>query len=51
VLAKEVEPLGIKVTIIGPGRFRTDFAGSSTTIREGRPEDHRRQGGAIPTRL
>jgi NAD(P)-dependent dehydrogenase (short-subunit alcohol dehydrogenase family) len=38
VLAKEVAPLGIKVTIIEPGGFRTDFAGSSTTIREGRPE-------------
>jgi NAD(P)-dependent dehydrogenase (short-subunit alcohol dehydrogenase family) len=38
VLAKEVGPLGVKVTIIEPGGFRTDFAGSSTTIREGRPE-------------
>ena len=38
VLAKEVEPLGIKVTLIEPGGFRTDFAGASTTIREGRPE-------------
>src|SRR6202162_128305 len=38
VLAKEVGPLGIKVTIIEPGGFRTDFAGSSASIREGRPE-------------
>src|SRR3984893_17906055 len=38
VLAKEVGPLGIKVTIVEPGGFRTDFAGSSTTLREGRPE-------------
>jgi NAD(P)-dependent dehydrogenase (short-subunit alcohol dehydrogenase family) len=38
VLAKEMAPLGIKVTIVEPGGFRTDFAGSSTTIREGRPE-------------
>jgi NAD(P)-dependent dehydrogenase (short-subunit alcohol dehydrogenase family) len=38
VLAKEVGPLGIKVTIVEPGGFRTDFAGSSTTIRDGRPE-------------
>src|SRR6267378_757707 len=38
VLAKEVGPLGIRVTIIEPGGFRTDFAGSSTTIRGGRPE-------------
>ena len=38
VLAKELAPLGIKVTIVEPGGFRTDFAGASTTIREGRPE-------------
>src|SRR4030081_1097854 len=38
VLAKEVGPLGVKVTIIEPGGFRTDFAGSSTTIRDSRPE-------------
>jgi NAD(P)-dependent dehydrogenase (short-subunit alcohol dehydrogenase family) len=38
VLAKEVGPLGIKVTIIEPGGFRTDFAGSSTKISDGRPE-------------
>src|SRR5437764_9000267 len=38
VLAKEVGPLGIKVTIIEPGGMRTDFAGSSATIRGGRPE-------------
>jgi NAD(P)-dependent dehydrogenase (short-subunit alcohol dehydrogenase family) len=37
-LSKEVGPLGIKVTIIEPGGFRTDFAGSSTELREGRPE-------------
>ena len=37
-LSKEVEPLGIKVTIVEPGGFRTDFAGSSTDLREGRPE-------------
>ncbi len=38
VLAKETALLGIKVTIIEPGGFRTDFAGSSTVISEGRPE-------------
>jgi NAD(P)-dependent dehydrogenase (short-subunit alcohol dehydrogenase family) len=37
-LAKEVPPLGIKVTIVEPGGFRTDFAGSSTVLRAGRPE-------------
>jgi NAD(P)-dependent dehydrogenase (short-subunit alcohol dehydrogenase family) len=38
VLAKEVGPLGVQVTIIEPGGFRTDFAGSSTAIHEGRSE-------------
>jgi NAD(P)-dependent dehydrogenase (short-subunit alcohol dehydrogenase family) len=37
-LAREVAPLGVKVTIVEPGGFRTDFAGSSTDLREGRPE-------------
>ena len=37
-LAKEVAPLGIKVTLVEPGGFRTDFAGSSTELRAGRPE-------------
>ena len=37
-LAKEVAPLGIKVTIVEPGGFRTDFAGASTDLRSGRPE-------------
>lgn len=32
VLAKEVNPLGIKVTIIEPGGFRTDWGGSSMKI-------------------
>lgn len=38
VLAKEIGPLGVKVTIVEPGGFRTDFAGASTTIQNGRPE-------------
>jgi NAD(P)-dependent dehydrogenase (short-subunit alcohol dehydrogenase family) len=37
VLSREVEPLGIKVTIVEPGGFRTDFAGSSTELSEGNP--------------
>jgi NAD(P)-dependent dehydrogenase (short-subunit alcohol dehydrogenase family) len=37
VLAREVGPLGIKVTIIEPGGFRTDFAGSSQTIAPDNP--------------
>ncbi len=38
VLAKEVRPLGIKVTILEPGGFRTDWSGSSMTIHPIRPE-------------
>jgi NAD(P)-dependent dehydrogenase (short-subunit alcohol dehydrogenase family) len=38
VLAKEVGPLGIKVTIIEPGGFRTDWSGSSMTVRPSRPD-------------
>jgi NAD(P)-dependent dehydrogenase (short-subunit alcohol dehydrogenase family) len=37
-LSKEIGPLGVKVTIIEPGGFRTDFAGSSTELNEGRSE-------------
>jgi NAD(P)-dependent dehydrogenase (short-subunit alcohol dehydrogenase family) len=37
-LSREMGPLGVKVTIIEPGGFRTDFAGSSTELSEGRPE-------------
>jgi NAD(P)-dependent dehydrogenase (short-subunit alcohol dehydrogenase family) len=38
VLAKEVAPLGIKVTIVEPGGFRTDWAGSSMTVQTPREE-------------
>lgn len=33
-LYKEVEPLGIKVMVVEPGAFRTDFAGRSLTQSE-----------------
>ena len=33
-LAKEVAPLGIKVTCVEPGGFRTDWAGASMTFAE-----------------
>jgi NAD(P)-dependent dehydrogenase (short-subunit alcohol dehydrogenase family) len=38
VLAREMALIGVKVTIIEPGGFRTDFAGSSTLLNEGRRE-------------
>lgn len=38
VLAQEMALIGVKVTVVEPGGFRTDFAGSSTSLQEGRPE-------------
>jgi NAD(P)-dependent dehydrogenase (short-subunit alcohol dehydrogenase family) len=37
-LSREVRPFGVKVTIVEPGGFRTDFAGTSTNLNEGRVE-------------
>jgi NAD(P)-dependent dehydrogenase (short-subunit alcohol dehydrogenase family) len=34
VLAKEVEPLGLHVTIVEPGGFSTDWSGASMTVHE-----------------
>ncbi|MDP5280028.1 oxidoreductase [Sphingomonas sp. DG1-23] len=38
VLAQEMKLIGVRVTIVEPGGFRTDFAGSSTTLDTGRAE-------------
>ncbi|HWW24602.1 MAG TPA: oxidoreductase [Caulobacter sp.] len=38
VLAQEVALVGVRVTIVEPGGFRTDFAGTSTSLNPGRPE-------------
>lgn len=37
-LALEMALVGVKVTILEPGGFRTDFAGASTRLTAGRPE-------------
>jgi NAD(P)-dependent dehydrogenase (short-subunit alcohol dehydrogenase family) len=37
-LALEMALIGVYVTIVEPGGFRTDFAGASTELREGRAE-------------
>jgi NAD(P)-dependent dehydrogenase (short-subunit alcohol dehydrogenase family) len=39
-LSKEVAPLGIKVTIVEPGAFRTDFNGRSLSIPEQQIDDY-----------
>ncbi|MGV1867311.1 MULTISPECIES: oxidoreductase [unclassified Rhizobium] len=38
VLAREMTLIGVKVTVVEPGGFRTDFAGSSTELKGGRAE-------------
>jgi NAD(P)-dependent dehydrogenase (short-subunit alcohol dehydrogenase family) len=38
VLAKETAPFGVKVTVLEPSGFRTDWAGASMTIADFRPE-------------
>jgi NAD(P)-dependent dehydrogenase (short-subunit alcohol dehydrogenase family) len=45
-LAKEVEPLGIRVTAIEPGPFRTDWAGRSLKVVEGSITDYLDTAGA-----
>jgi NAD(P)-dependent dehydrogenase (short-subunit alcohol dehydrogenase family) len=38
VLANEVRPFGVNVIIVEPGAFRTDWQGSSMTMREPGPD-------------
>ncbi|MEP9360076.1 SDR family NAD(P)-dependent oxidoreductase [Sphingomonas sp. KR3-1] len=38
VLAQEMKLIGVRVTVVEPGGFRTDFAGSSTRLEAGRAE-------------
>ena len=51
-LAQEVEPLGIKVTVVAPGAFRTDFL-SPHSIRKssGRSDDYTNSVGRTMSRL
>ncbi|HEY4280708.1 MAG TPA: oxidoreductase [Conexibacter sp.] len=38
VLANELRPFGVKVTIVEPGAFRTEWQGSSMTMDDGGPD-------------
>jgi NAD(P)-dependent dehydrogenase (short-subunit alcohol dehydrogenase family) len=48
-LAKEVAPLGIGVTIVEPGPFRTDFLGGSLSTVEARMSDYEQTAGKTRT--
>lgn len=45
-LRAEVEPLGIRVMVVEPGAFRTDFAGRSLTQSENVIDDYEQTAGA-----
>jgi len=46
-LAQEVAHLGIKVTIVEPGAFRTDFSGRSLVLPEQRIDDYAETSGKV----
>lgn len=48
-LAGEMEPLGVHVTIVEPGPFRTDFLGRSATVAEHQIEDYKESAGKSRT--
>ena len=50
-MAQEVAPLGIKVTIVQPGPFRTNFASSKLGEAEQEIEDYAETAGAFRTKL
>ena len=50
VLAKEVGPLGIKVTVVEPGGMRTDWAGSSMRVGAVEPAYQKTVGAMIEAR-
>jgi NAD(P)-dependent dehydrogenase (short-subunit alcohol dehydrogenase family) len=51
ILAQEVAPFGVKVTIIEPGAFRTDWAGSSMNTAQDLHPDYRPTVGATIEQL
>jgi NAD(P)-dependent dehydrogenase (short-subunit alcohol dehydrogenase family) len=50
-LAAEVAPMGIKVTLVEPGPFRTDFAGRSLQQAESVIDDYSATAGAFRQRM
>ena len=50
-LAQEVAPLGIGLTIVEPGPFRTGFAGGNLGLASGTLEDYGPTAGAFKTKL
>lgn len=50
-LADEVRPLGIQVTIVEPGPFRTNFAGSSLVIAQKSIPDYENTAGVFKKKL
>jgi NAD(P)-dependent dehydrogenase (short-subunit alcohol dehydrogenase family) len=50
-LAMEVEPLGIKVTLVEPGSFRTNWAGRSASEGSVEIADYEKTAGAVRRRL
>jgi NAD(P)-dependent dehydrogenase (short-subunit alcohol dehydrogenase family) len=49
-LCQEVEPLGIKVIVVEPGRFRTQFAGGSLELSSTIIDDYLSTAGAVRKR-
>lgn len=50
-LAQEISPLGIRLTIVEPGPFRTAFAGSNLGIASNKIKDYQLTAGAFTTKL
>ena len=50
-LSQEVAPLGIKVTLVEPGPFRTNFAGSALGVAQRVIEDYAGTAGVFRTKL
>lgn len=50
-LAQEIGPLGIKLTIVEPGPFRTEFAGDCLPIANEIIDDYSQTAGAFKTKL